>query len=535
LLITFLLFLSTHQNIWFIARGTAPPEVQWSSAGTPADGHVVHPQTTGPSLQSLFGDDRHPVVIGGSGGSGTRGVVALLALLGLTAVHDNGAFDAGPLGLAQVFANALELAHSACYSAGTTPGVPKGLKEARKIFAALATRSTIDDDADANGADLEQGETPLNPLGLPPCQASLRRRGLPCFSPNTWRPRERNAVKDVSYKIPFLRTVYSSLRARFADDLGRERWADAFDARGALSSIPRCEEPADPRCPAWGFKAPNSLLGLPLFAALFPNFIFVHVLRDGRDIAFSENTRQAARFFDSLFPRAIVRRGELSDGNAADDGDNRRSGMNARAAARQRGTISGAKAECRRLRRQQARLGKRALWACGEDKISQLSNAMMWDRVNREAWECAGTLGLRNLAVPGRETSRYIVVRIEDLVAAARHDGDSAAKERSKDSLGSPAAGIAAVRAACVAAKMPCSEAAVHAALSVVFGPDPLPLKERQNDGGAREPRAEGLHGYGKWRQRAESEPQGWLDTLQQRMVFSLELFGYVHGTSTKK
>lgn len=36
----------------------------------------------------------------------------------------------------------------------------------------------------------------------------------------------------------------------------------------------------------WGFKSPRSLLLLPFFHELFPHMKFIHVVRDGRDMAF---------------------------------------------------------------------------------------------------------------------------------------------------------------------------------------------------------------------------------------------------------
>ncbi|MBA3882529.1 MAG: sulfotransferase [Chthoniobacterales bacterium] len=43
---------------------------------------------------------------------------------------------------------------------------------------------------------------------------------------------------------------------------------------------------------ALGWKAPRSIYFLPLFHQLFPSVKFIHVLRDGRDMAFSDNQNQ---------------------------------------------------------------------------------------------------------------------------------------------------------------------------------------------------------------------------------------------------
>src|SRR5205807_8226874 len=42
----------------------------------------------------------------------------------------------------------------------------------------------------------------------------------------------------------------------------------------------------------WGWKAPRSVYLLPFLHAQFPQLKFIHVLRDGRDMAFSKNQNQ---------------------------------------------------------------------------------------------------------------------------------------------------------------------------------------------------------------------------------------------------
>ena len=42
----------------------------------------------------------------------------------------------------------------------------------------------------------------------------------------------------------------------------------------------------------WGWKAPRSIYLLPFLHAHFPQLTFIHVLRDGRDMAFSKNQNQ---------------------------------------------------------------------------------------------------------------------------------------------------------------------------------------------------------------------------------------------------
>lgn len=51
----------------------------------------------------------------------------------------------------------------------------------------------------------------------------------------------------------------------------------------------------------WGWKNPRSIYILPLIHFLIPGFYFVHVVRDGRDMAVSSNQNQYRKHFSSLF------------------------------------------------------------------------------------------------------------------------------------------------------------------------------------------------------------------------------------------
>src|SRR5436309_3513058 len=42
----------------------------------------------------------------------------------------------------------------------------------------------------------------------------------------------------------------------------------------------------------WGWKAPRSIYFLPFFHAQYPQMKFIHVVRDGRDMAYSKNQIQ---------------------------------------------------------------------------------------------------------------------------------------------------------------------------------------------------------------------------------------------------
>jgi hypothetical protein len=61
----------------------------------------------------------------------------------------------------------------------------------------------------------------------------------------------------------------------------------------------------------YGFKAPVSQLLLPLFQHFYPSFKFLHIVRDGRDIALSDNRSPVAKFYKDYYPDASQRSDEL--------------------------------------------------------------------------------------------------------------------------------------------------------------------------------------------------------------------------------
>jgi hypothetical protein len=56
----------------------------------------------------------------------------------------------------------------------------------------------------------------------------------------------------------------------------------------------------------WGFKNPRSMFVLPFIQTLYPDFMFIHVVRDGRDIALSANKNQPLKHFRAAFPESNI-------------------------------------------------------------------------------------------------------------------------------------------------------------------------------------------------------------------------------------
>ena len=50
----------------------------------------------------------------------------------------------------------------------------------------------------------------------------------------------------------------------------------------------------------------------PYWAHLLPHFILLHVLRDGRDIAFSANQGPVEKFFTAMYGQQVLKTSSLS-------------------------------------------------------------------------------------------------------------------------------------------------------------------------------------------------------------------------------
>lgn len=69
------------------------------------------------------------------------------------------------------------------------------------------------------------------------------------------------------------------------------------DLAGALEAHRR---DVPPDATAWGWKEPRSIYLISLFNAAMPGFRFLHFMRDGRDMAFSENQQQLKKHGDAV-------------------------------------------------------------------------------------------------------------------------------------------------------------------------------------------------------------------------------------------
>lgn len=89
-----------------------------------------------------------------------------------------------------------------------------------------------------------------------------------------------------------------SLDYRLADLSSGTRAAARAGFADALDAFLAERRPADR---LWGWKNPRSMYVLPIVAEACPQFRFLHLVRDGRDMAISDNQNQPRKHFEALF------------------------------------------------------------------------------------------------------------------------------------------------------------------------------------------------------------------------------------------
>jgi hypothetical protein len=122
--------------------------------------------------------------------------------------------------------------------------------------------------------------------------------------------------------------MYTGLRLnRFEDALDfsayNNRWIDRYlvQRRAGTHAALEAEMSTDLRSvlaghcadlPAeairWGWKEPRSIYLLPFLRSQMPTLRFLHVVRDGRDMAFSDNQRQLMKHGDAALAQRVSRR-----------------------------------------------------------------------------------------------------------------------------------------------------------------------------------------------------------------------------------
>lgn len=106
----------------------------------------------------------------------------------------------------------------------------------------------------------------------------------------------------------------------FADYL--DRWINVFLASRNSSLAPSRQTamiqdlqqvlkkhlaPLDPTARAWGWKEPRNIFLLPFLHSQFPQLKFLHIVRDGRDMAYSINQNQLRKHGNWLLDKTELR------------------------------------------------------------------------------------------------------------------------------------------------------------------------------------------------------------------------------------
>jgi sulfotransferase family protein len=97
----------------------------------------------------------------------------------------------------------------------------------------------------------------------------------------------------------------------------RDSWGLPADAERAMARelaavIGRHLGTHDPKLGVWGWKEPRSIFLLPFFHRHFPLMRFLHVLRDGRDMAFSQNQFQLDKHGHTLLTPVEIHESQAS-------------------------------------------------------------------------------------------------------------------------------------------------------------------------------------------------------------------------------
>ena len=142
-----------------------------------------------------------------------------------------------------------------------------------------------------------------------------------------------NSAEDALEFYPFHETWINPFVLAQRQGRAMTPWQSARMKEGFYGALARHIPEAERRGTRWGWKAPRSIYLLPFLYAECPNIRFIHLLRDGRDMALSPNQNQlrkhgaavltfAERLFRSTSERSMLLWEKVNLG-AADFGESR--------------------------------------------------------------------------------------------------------------------------------------------------------------------------------------------------------------------
>jgi Sulfotransferase domain len=116
-----------------------------------------------------------------------------------------------------------------------------------------------------------------------------------------WPPLVRSVLEITRSANYELHELPPNALHRFRDQLTTLRTSYESRADELLQRISTNRQ-TRPAIIQYGFKAPVSMLLLPLLLDVFGSIKFLHVVRDGRDVAVSDNQSPVNKFYESFYP-----------------------------------------------------------------------------------------------------------------------------------------------------------------------------------------------------------------------------------------
>lgn len=118
-----------------------------------------------------------------------------------------------------------------------------------------------------------------------------------------WPPLVRLILQQTHSADYTLESLPDDVRERAIEEL--QNFEGSYDprVRQLLDSLESTETLAAENV-RFGFKAPVSMLLLPIFLETFGRIKFLHIVRDGRDIALSQNTSPVDKFYKTFYTHA---------------------------------------------------------------------------------------------------------------------------------------------------------------------------------------------------------------------------------------
>jgi hypothetical protein len=118
-----------------------------------------------------------------------------------------------------------------------------------------------------------------------------------------WPPLVRLILQQTHSADYTLESLPDDVRTRAIEELQKFEGSYGPRVRKLLESLESAETVAAENV-RFGFKAPVSMLLLPIFLETFGRVKFLHIVRDGRDIALSRNTSPVDKFYKTFYAHA---------------------------------------------------------------------------------------------------------------------------------------------------------------------------------------------------------------------------------------